>query len=68
MSSLGTKLPEEMVRVRDEVLPLYLEIGPPGAFAVAMIRGELDAAAKALAEGDVVAMLRSYEALKEVST
>jgi hypothetical protein len=32
-----------------------------------MMRLDLDQAAKALAEGDVVAMLRAYEALKGYS-
>lgn len=62
--SLGTALPKEMARVRDEVLPAYVEIGMPGIFAATMIRGHLDEAAEAMAEGDVVAMLRAYEALK----
>ncbi len=64
MSSLGTELPKEMTRVRDDLMPLYQEIGPAGAFALAMMRAELDRATKALAEGDVVQMIRSYEALK----
>jgi hypothetical protein len=58
-----------MARVRDEVLPAYLEIGPPGAFGAAMmIRADLDAAAKAMVEGDVVSMLRCYQVLKEKNT
>jgi hypothetical protein len=65
MSSLGEALPAEMARVRDEVIPTYLEIGPSGAFAVAWMTAELDAAAKALAEGDVVEMVRCYQALKD---
>ena len=67
MSSLGTELPKEMARVRDEVLPEYLAIGAPGTFAVTMIRMNLDKAATAMAEGDVVAMLRAYKALKETT-
>lgn len=67
-STLGDALPAEMARVRDDVLPHYLEIGPPGAFGAAMIRMDLDAAAKALAEGDVVAMLRAYQKLKEIKS
>lgn len=63
--SLGTALPAEMARVRDEVLPAYLEVGPAGTFAVMMIRRDLDDATRALAEGDVVAMLRAYQKLKE---
>ena len=61
--SLGTALPREMARVRDEIIPMYLEIGPCGAIALALMRADLDAAAKALAEQDVVAMLRIYESL-----
>jgi hypothetical protein len=64
--TLGDALPAEMARVRDHVLPHYLEIGPAGMFGAMMIRRDLDAAAKAMAEGDVVAMLSAYQALKEV--
>lgn len=68
VNSLGTALPAEMARVRDDVMPAYIEIGPSGAFALAMMRADLDAAAKALAEGDVVEMIRVYESLKGYST
>lgn len=64
MSSLGTELPKEMARVRDVLMPEYIAIGPAGGFALAVMRAELDRATKALAEGDVVTMIRSYEALK----
>lgn len=64
MTTLGEALPLEMARVRDKVMPAYLEIGPAGAFALAGMRADLDRAAKALAEGDVVEMLRVYESLK----
>lgn len=64
MSSLGIELPKEMARVRDDLMPAYQEIGPPGLFALALMRIELDRATKALAEGDVIQMMRSYEALK----
>lgn len=63
--SLGEALPKEMARVRDVVMPQYASIGPSGQFALAFMRQDLDAAAKALAEGDVVAMLRVYQKLKE---
>jgi len=66
--SLGEALPREMARVRDNVLPAYIEIGPGGAFAAAGMRADLDAAAKAMAEGDVVEMLRVYQSLKEWHT
>lgn len=68
MNSLGTALPEEMRRVRDEVIPAYVEIGPAGAFAVTWMREALDVATAALARGDTVAMLRSYEKLKGATT
>jgi hypothetical protein len=64
MTTLGEALPVEMARVRDKVMPAYLAIGSAGALALAMMRAELDAAAKALAEGDVVEMMRVYESLK----
>jgi hypothetical protein len=57
-----------MARVRDEVMPAYIEIGPAGAFALALMRRDLDEAARALAEGDAVACLRAYDALKGYST
>lgn len=65
MSSLGIELPKEMARVRDKLMPMYQSIGPSGSFALALMRAELDRATKALAEGDVITMMRSYEALKD---
>jgi hypothetical protein len=65
--TLGEALPREMARVRDKVMPAYIEIGPPGRFALAMMRADLDEAARALAEGDVIAMIRVYESLKGYS-
>ena len=62
--SLGESLPKEMARVRDEVLPHYLSIGNAGMFAVAVMRADLNAAAKALAEGDIPLMMEAYESLK----
>lgn len=64
MSSLGEELPKEMARVRDEVLPVYVSVGPSGLFAATMMRRDLDLAAKAMIEGDTVGMLRAYESLK----
>lgn len=63
--SLGEALPEEMARVRDVVMPAYQEIGASGIFALAFMRGSLDLAAKALAEGDVIEMIRIYKELQE---
>lgn len=66
--SLGEALPAEMARVRDEVMPAYQEIGPAGAFALLMMRHDLDRAAKAMIEGDTAAMLGAYQALKDYQT
>lgn len=66
--SLGEALPVEMKRVREKVMPAYREIGPAGAFALAWMGQALDDAAKALAEGDVIAMMRAYETLKGATT
>lgn len=63
--SLGEALPREVSRVRDEVLPVYLEIGPAGAIAVAMMRADLDRASRAMIEGDLPAMIAVYRSLKE---
>lgn len=66
--TLADALPREMARVRDEVMPAYLSIGPAGAFALTMMRLDLDIAARALAEGDTVAMLNCLESLRGYST
>ena len=65
MSSLGEDLPRVIAHVRDVVMPRYVEIGLGGRFALARMRADLDAAAKAMIEGDVVEMLRVYQSLKE---
>ena len=65
VDTLGDALPREMARVRDELLPLYDGLpGGAGFFAASIMRHDLDRAAKALAAGDVVEMLRVYQSLK----
>ena len=64
MDTLGEALPREIARVRDEVLPCYLEVGPAGTFAATMMRRDLDAASKAMIECDLPEMIRVYESLK----
>jgi hypothetical protein len=61
--TLGDALPKEMARVRDQIMPTYQEIGPAGAFALVMMRADLDRATHALAVGDVIAMMQAYDAL-----
>lgn len=63
--TLGEALPREMARVRDELIPAYQSIGPVGIFGLMMLRQSLDKAAAAMAEGDVVKMIASYNELKE---
>ena len=65
METLGEALPREMARVRDELMPRYIEIGLPGTFALALMRKALDDAAKAMISGDVVEMLRCFQELKD---
>jgi hypothetical protein len=66
--TLGEALPLEMARVRDKVLPAYRAIGPAGTFAITWMTRALDDAARAMAEGDVVAMIKAYEELKGATT
>lgn len=63
-TSLADALPLEIARVRDHVMPAYQEIGPPGLFALALMRSALDRAARAMVEGDVVAMIATLEELR----
>lgn len=65
MTSLGEALPREMARIRDVVMPAYQEVGPAGGIALAMMRADLDAAAKAMIEGDLPGMIRAYKSLTE---
>ncbi len=65
MKTLGDALPEEMARVRDELMPLYQGIGPAGGFALEMMKASLDRAAKGMTSGDLPLMIRAYEELKQ---
>ena len=65
IKSLGEALPEEQARVR-EVLKAYHDIGPPGVFGATMIEQSLVAADQAVISGDIVAMVRAYQDLKEI--
>ncbi|KKL49578.1 hypothetical protein LCGC14_2314060 [marine sediment metagenome] len=63
MHTLGDELPKQQARCR-ELLVIYKEIGPSGAFGAAMIEQSLREADQAVISGDVVAMLRAYARLK----
>lgn len=66
METLADALPKEMARVR-EVLGHYKEIGPAGRLGAAFIELDLHAADVAVMNGDVVAMLRAFNTLKEIT-
>lgn len=63
--TLADALPEEIRRVRDEVIPAYIEIGPSGQIALMMMRQSLDEATAAMMSGDVIAMIQAYKDLSE---
>ena len=63
-TTLADALPREIERVRDELMPQYKAIGNPGILAYTMMQLSVKAAERAIAAGDVVAMLRAYQDLK----
>lgn len=64
MASLAEEFPKMQAQVR-ELLGAYRDIGPVGAFGALMIEQVLQRADAAAMSGDVVAMLRSYQEMKE---
>jgi hypothetical protein len=64
MSSVGDEFPKEQTRVR-ELLTVYKQIGPAGAFGALMLEQALQRADQAAISGDVVSILRSFQELKE---
>ena len=65
MSSLGEEFPIEQARVR-EVLGIYKEIGPAGAFGAMNIEIALREADQAAVSGDLIRMMMAYEELKSI--
>ncbi|MDP3139848.1 MAG: hypothetical protein Q8N17_26365 [Burkholderiaceae bacterium] len=63
--TLGDALPEEVARVR-EILGHYKAIGPAGMFGAAFIEQDLRAADRAMASGDVVAMIQAFQKLRTI--
>ena len=63
MENLADGLKKELKRNR-ELIVMYMSI-PTGGFGASMIRQDIQAADKAILDGDVVAMLRAYNKLKE---
>lgn len=63
MSSVGEEFPKEQARAR-ELLQQYKAIGAPGQFGSIMIEQALQRADRAMASGNIVEIVRSYEELK----
>lgn len=63
-TTVGEDFPRQQERVRG-LLAAYRSIGPAGQFGVAMIEADLKEADEAQASGDIVRILRAYQALKE---
>ena len=66
MSSLGEEYPKEQARVR-EVLGIYKEIGPVGAFGAHHIEQTLKAADEAALSGDLTRMIVAFEDMKSIT-
>ena len=64
MGSLAEEFPKEQARVR-MIQQHAKEIGPAGAFLVAMTEASLRRADEAAMSGDAVAMIRAYQDLKD---
>lgn len=62
--TLADGILREQARNR-ELLGQYREIGPAGTFGAMMIEDLLKRTERAVMEGDVVAMVRCYEELRE---
>jgi hypothetical protein len=62
---VGEDFPKQQARVR-EVLGMYRDIGPNGMFGAVMIEQTLREADEAQASGDIIRILQSYQALKEI--
>jgi hypothetical protein len=65
--SLAEAMPKEMVRVR-VVLGHYKEIGTVGIFGATFIEQALHEADQAVMSGDLVRMIRAFEALKSITS
>ena len=63
MDTLGDALPREITRCK-ELLTIYEEMGPAGTFGVAFLKRDIEDAEKAIADNDLVAMVRIYPKLK----
>ncbi len=61
--SLAGALPKAIKRSQ-ELLQAYIDIGPAGSFGASFIKQDIEKAVDALASGDVIEIMTSYETLK----
>ena len=64
-NTVGDDFSRQQERAR-RILSIYEGIGPAGAFGAAHIRQTITEAERAMAGGDIIQILQSYEALKEI--
>lgn len=62
--TLADALPREIERVRNEVMPVYKEVGRAGEFALRMMEADIKAAERAIMESDVSGMFVAYKSLQ----
>jgi hypothetical protein len=68
VTTVAEALMLEITRVRDEVMPAYLECGQGGRPALLLMRHDMDRAVKALAEQDATECIRLLRALEAYRT
>ncbi len=66
--TLADDLQDEIRRVRDQVMPAYIQIGPSGCVALALMRKDMDVAINALAQHNATECLRMLEVLRGYHT
>ena len=63
IKTIGDVLPEEITRVQG-IIAMYKSV-QNGQFAAALMQQDIDAAYKAMMEGDLAGMIAAYQELKE---
>ncbi len=67
VETLGDALPKEIAEPMDRYASITSSRTRAGSFALSMMRFDLDAASKAMIEGDLLGMIRAYQSLKGYS-
>ena len=68
MTNLPEAIAAKIREMNEQIIPEYvaiIPIAPMTALTVAVMRHELNEAVEALASGDVLRMIRSYDAIKD---